>query len=232
MLPAVSEGPQRTVWRQWLDHPELVSLRQFVFQVHMWLGVCVAAWVSVMSLTGSALVYRDQLARVVSVEWLARLHSSLLLGSQGQALNAVGAVAVTVLCGSGAAIWWPGRVHWRRNYLRIDWHAHLPRIMWDAHNALGFWCFGFVAVFAASGLYLSRAQGFDFLYRIDPNDRVTDRLLFALSTLHFGRFNVVTQIIWSIVGVVPAVLAVTGVFICCRRLMFHKSSNPKHASSR
>jgi uncharacterized iron-regulated membrane protein len=200
--------------------------------MHLWLGVCVAAWVAVMSFTGSALVFRDQLARLVSVEWLVRLHSSLLLGSRGQQVNAAGAAALIVLCGSGAVIWWPGRMHWRRSYLRIDWHSHLPRIMWDTHNALSFWCLGFVAVWAVSGLYLSHSQFFNFLYRIDPNDRATDRLLFALSAVHFGRFNVVTQIVWSIVGLVPAILAITGVFICCRRLILHKPSNPRHAAVR
>ena len=101
--------------------------------------------------------------------------------------------------------------------------------MWDAHNALGFWCFGFVAVWAVSGLYLSHSQLFAFLYRIDPSDRMVDRLLFSLSVLHFGRFNLVTQIVWSIVGLVPALLALTGVFICCRRLILHKPSSPRHA---
>jgi hypothetical protein len=28
------------------------------------------------------------------------------------------------------------------------------------------------------------------------------------------------------VGLAPAVLAFTGVFICCRRIIFHKPSNP------
>ena len=188
-----------------------------------------AAWVCVMSITGSALVFRDQLARLISVEWLVRLHSSLLLGSRGRLVNAGGAAALVLLCGSGAVIWWPGRVHWRRSYLRIDWHGRLPRIIWDAHNALGFWCFAFVAVWAVSGLYLAHSPLLDFLYRIDPNDRVTDRLLFALSALHFGRFNLVTQVVWSIVGLAPAILAITGVFICCRRLILHKPSNPRHA---
>ncbi len=232
MTSVIDKSSRPTVWRQWFDHPELVPLRQFIFQVHLWLGVLVAAWVSVMSITGSALVFRDQLARVVSVEWLVRLHSSLFLGSPGHAMNAAGAVALIVLCGSGAVIWWPGRAHWRPSYLRIDWQAHLPRIAWDAHNALGFWCFGFVAVWAVSGLYLSHSQLFDVLYRIDPNDRLADRLLFALSALHFGRFNVVTQIVWSIVGLVLATLAFTGVFICCRRLILHKPSNPRHAVPR
>ena len=223
-------APRPTVWQRWLDHPELVPFRQFIFQVHLWLGVCVAAWVCLMSITGSVLVFHDELATVLPVGWLVQLHSSLLAGSQGKLVNAIGAVVLMALCGSGAVIWWPGRMHWRRGYLRIEWHAHFPRIVWDVHNALGFWCFGFVAIWGVSGLYLSRSQVFDFLYRIDPSDRLADRLLFAMSVMHFGRFNVVTQVVWSIVGLVPAVLALTGAFICCRRVIFNKPSNPKHAA--
>ena len=36
----------------------------------------------------------------------------------------------------------------------------------------------------------------------------------------------------SIVGLVLATLAFTGVFICCRRLILYKPSNPRHAVPR
>jgi uncharacterized iron-regulated membrane protein len=231
-VSSVIDKPSRPLlWQQWFDHPELVPLRQFVFQLHLWLGICLAAWVCGMSITGSVLVFSDELAPVLPVGWLVQLHSSLLAGSRGKLVNAMGAVVLMALCGSGAVIWWPGRAHWRRSYLRIEWRAHLPRIIWDAHNALGFWCFGFVAIWGVSGLYLSRSQAFNFLYRLDPQDRLTDPVLFALAMLHFGRFNLATQIVWSIVGLVPATLALTGVFICCRRVLLHKPSNPKHAAA-
>ena len=216
--------------QQWLDHPEQVPLRRFLFQLHLWVGVMTAAWVTAMSITGSVLVFRDRLEQVVSTEWLLRLHARLLAGSAGQLVNVSFAFALIVLCGTGAVIWWPGRAHWRRSHLTIDWHATLPRISWDLHSALGFWLFAFVSMWAVSGLYLSRFKIFDVLYRIDPQDRLTDRVLFALVELHFGRFNLFTKIIWSGIGLVPGILAVTGVFICCRRVIFHKPSNPKHTS--
>jgi len=83
-------------------------------------------------------------------------------------------------------------------------------------------------MWGVSGLYLSRPQLFDLLYELDPRDRMTDRVLFTLTTLHFGRFSLATQIIWAVIGLVSAVLAFTGVFIGCRRVMFHKPSHPKH----
>jgi uncharacterized iron-regulated membrane protein len=183
-----------------------------------------------MSLSGSVLVFRDQLSLVVPIEWLVNLHVSLLGGPSGHFVNALGALSLIVLTLSGAMIWWPGRRHWRRS-LKIEWRARFPRITWDTHSALGFWFLPFVGLWSVSGLYLAAPHVFEFLYRLDPADRVADRVLFAMAALHFGRFNLVTQVIWATVGVVPAILAFTGVFICCRRVIFKKPSNPLVATT-
>jgi hypothetical protein len=61
---------------------------------------------------------------------------------------------------------------------------------------------------------------------MDPADRVTDQVLFWLSELHFGRFDALTKAVWAILGLVPAVLAFTGTFVCCRRVIYKKPSNP------
>jgi len=218
-----------TAWRKWVERPEQLRLRQIIFQLHLWIGAIAGGWMLVMSASGSVLVFRDQLASMPGLDTLLLLHTSLLIGPAGRAVNAVGALALIVLCATGAVIWWPGRAHWRRS-LTIEWRANFPRVSWDTHSALGFWLLLFVLMWGVSGLYLSRPQLFDALYYLDPQDRMADRVLFTLTTLHFGRFNLAGQIIWALVGPVPAVLAFTGVFICCRRVMFHKPSNPKHAA--
>jgi uncharacterized iron-regulated membrane protein len=218
-----------SAWRRWVERPEQLPFRQFLFQVHLWIGAAAGAWVLVISLTGSVLVFRDQLAEFTWFPWLLRLHTTLLAGAFGQAANAAGAISLFLLCLTGAAIWWPGRAYWRRS-LTIQWRARFPRISWDAHSALGFWFLLFVTMWGVSGTYLARPQLFEWLYRVDPSDRVTDPVLFALTSLHFGRFNIATQMIWAMAGVVPAILAFTGVFICCRRVMFQRPSNPKHAA--
>jgi uncharacterized iron-regulated membrane protein len=61
---------------------------------------------------------------------------------------------------------------------------------------------------------------------LDPADRIVDQGMFWLSQLHFGRFGWFMEIVWSLVGIGSAILAFTGVFICCRRLMFRKPSHP------
>jgi uncharacterized iron-regulated membrane protein len=215
---------------RWIDHPEKVWLRQIFFQVHFWIGAAVGAYVLVMSASGSVLVYRNELSPTLSLEWLVHLHENLRAGSPGYVLNGIGAFCLLLLCLTGAVIWWPGGAHWRRS-LTVDWSARFPRISWDVHSALGFWFFAFVLVWAVSGLYLAQPQLFNVLFHFDPADRVVDDVLFWLAQVHFGRFNRVTQALWAVVGLVPAVLAFTGIFICCRRVIFKKPSNPKSADN-
>lgn len=77
-----------------------------------------------------------------------------------------------------------------------------------------------------SGVYLALPQLFSIFYLADPADRFTDQWLYLLSELHFGRFNLVTEWLWAVLGFVPGMLAFTGTFICCRRIIFGKPSNP------
>jgi len=81
-------------------------------------------------------------------------------------------------------------------------------------------------LWGVSGVYFSFPRLFDGLYVLDPSDKFTDVSLYWLSQLHFGRFNRLTEAVWTVLGLVPAVLAFTGTFICCRRVIFKKPSNP------
>lgn len=91
---------------------------------------------------------------------------------------------------------------------------------------LGFWCFLFILVWGVSGIYFAFPLIADPVFLLDPRDRFTDEGLLWLSELHFGRFGWFTELLWSIAGLAPAVLAFTGVFVCCRRVMYKKSSHP------
>jgi uncharacterized iron-regulated membrane protein len=214
-------------WQTWRDRPEKSWVRQLLFQIHLWVGAVVAAYVFVMSLSGSVIVYRDTLvASGVSVKRIVDLHENWLSGSTGRVGNGIGAIGLTLLCVTGAVIWWPGIPHWRRS-LTVDWRASFARINWDLHSAAGFWCFFFVLMWAVSGMYLVFQDRFVVSWVLDPAGRVSG----WLTQLHFGRFGWFTEAVWALVGLVPAILAFTGVFICCRRVIFKRPSNPKHTAN-
>src|SRR5437870_333670 len=131
-----------TAWQQWLERPEKSRVRNVFFQVHFWMGAAAGAYILLMSVSGSVIVYRNEFSGNSFVEWVVRLHENLLMGTTGRFVNGIGAVCLTLLCLTGGVIWWPGTKHWRRS-LTVDWSAHFARINWDLHSALGFWCFIF-----------------------------------------------------------------------------------------
>jgi uncharacterized iron-regulated membrane protein len=213
---------EMSAWERWLEHPERLWARRIIFQVHLWLGMVASLYVLVMSVSGSMIVYRNELegqgksesSVVRVVEWLVDLHENLLLGTTGRRVNGIGAILLTLLCLTGALLWWPGIAHWRRS-LSVNWRSSFARLNWDLHNALGFWCFLFVAMWGISGAYFSFPQLFNAL---------GDMALLWLSNLHFGRFGWFAEALWTALGLVPAVLSFTGVFMCCHRLLVRKGA--------
>jgi uncharacterized iron-regulated membrane protein len=209
-----------SIWQEWRQHPERVRVRQAIFYVHLCVGAGAGFYVALMSITGSMIVYRNQLLKVFPVEWVVDLHENLLIGASGRFVNGIGAISLILLCLTGAVIWWPGINHWRRA-LTIQWRSHYGRFSWDTHSALGFWFFLFVLMWATSGLYFVFPQPFNGLFGVlNPSDKFTDQVLNWFTLLHFGRFGGLVQALWVCLGLVPGVLAVTGVFVCCRRMIY------------
>src|SRR5580765_8108504 len=50
-----------TTWQRWKNRPQSVWLRRALFQVHLWSGIGIGLYVFVVSLTGSIVVYRNEL---------------------------------------------------------------------------------------------------------------------------------------------------------------------------
>jgi uncharacterized iron-regulated membrane protein len=53
-------------WRRWIEQPQNVFLRRLLFQIHLWTGLAVGLYVFVIFLSGSVLVYRNELYRTFS----------------------------------------------------------------------------------------------------------------------------------------------------------------------
>jgi uncharacterized iron-regulated membrane protein len=151
------------------------------------------------------------------VLWLVDLHDNLLLARQGRLLNAAGGIFTLLMALTGAVIWWPGVDNWRRS-LSFRWKTNPKGFNWTLHSALGFWSFAFFLMWAISGVYLSTPRPFndavDFLEPLklpSRRPRFGDQLLFWLAQAHFGRFaGVWVKIAWTVTGLAPAVLFVTG----------------------
>src|SRR2546421_2916115 len=55
-----------THWRRWISQPQTVWLRKAMFQLHMWSGIGVGLYVFMVSVTGSIVVYRNELYRAAT----------------------------------------------------------------------------------------------------------------------------------------------------------------------
>ncbi|OFW06041.1 MAG: hypothetical protein A3I61_14225 [Acidobacteria bacterium RIFCSPLOWO2_02_FULL_68_18] len=51
------------VWQEWLRKPRTVLLRKVAFQLHLWIGLATGLYVLMLSVTGSALVFRREMDR-------------------------------------------------------------------------------------------------------------------------------------------------------------------------
>jgi uncharacterized iron-regulated membrane protein len=162
---------------------------------------------------------------------LADLHDDLLMvdGRRGRFWNGVGSMLITVLCITGAFIWWPGVRGWRRG-MAVKRRAAWPRLNYDLHSAMGFWFFSIILIWAVSGIYLSFPAPFtatvDWIWGVPANleARPGDVVLEWLVRLHFGRWrgSHTLKAVWVIMGLVPAAMFVTGTAMWWHRVVVRK----------
>jgi uncharacterized iron-regulated membrane protein len=296
-----------TFWQRWVTQPQALFLRKALFQIHLWTGLAIGLYIVLLSVTGSALVFRGELdevfetprpaydpaARVLSTDelramaqreypgytigrvgdrvrrqnpvieiwmdrgadhrerlfnpytgqdlgdavpegtrailWLASLHDELLFGDRGRYWNGIGSALMTVLCVTGAIIWWPGIRKWRRG-ISIKWAAAWPRLNFDLHSAMGFWFFAILGIWAVSGVYLAIPEPFAAVVdsMSDPDailgQRPGDVLLRWLTRIHFGRWESHTlKIVWVVMGLVPVLMFATGAVMWWQRVLRKRS---------
>src|SRR5579863_3055572 len=65
-LSLVNQGNQLTAWQRWVRQPKTIWLRRALFQVHLWSGIAVGLYILMMSVTGSVLVYSNELFRAAT----------------------------------------------------------------------------------------------------------------------------------------------------------------------
>jgi uncharacterized iron-regulated membrane protein len=290
-----------------LRQPRTVLIRKIAFQIHLWIGLGIGLYVVMLSLTGSALVFRREMDRafapdrpvrdpalqlmtvealteaarraypdyaiasvgliqrrspVIQIDfttpsgetierefsaytgedlgdpfpassewllWLVSLHDDLLLtrDQSGRFWNGVGSILATLLCITGAIVWWPGIASWRRA-ISVKRKASWKRVNFDLHSALGFWFFAIIFIWALSGIYLSMPSAsmdvVNFFFGPQPdqlqNVRVVDVAIEWMVRLHFGRWRSHTlKVVWVIIGLLPAAMFVTGFIMWWNRVV-------------
>ena len=147
-----------------------------------------------------------------ALTWLALLHDDLLLGETGRTLNGIGSALIGLLVLTGVITWWPTWTNRRRGGQARPPAARSTKTA--LHRLLGISGVGLMLVWVVSGINLAFPEPFDMAASFVSGDDLTgigyDALTW-LTYLHFGRFSAAVQIVWLAVGLLPAVLVVTGV---------------------
>jgi len=150
-----------------------------------------------------------------AMEWVVDLHDNLLTGTTGRTVSGVGALLFLMLAITGAIVWWPG-INRIGHSLLPGKPAKSARFARRLHNALGIWLFALILLWAVTAVYLCFPDPFEWTIDYFDKDLADDRrpgdwLVRLLVNLHFGRsWGMTVKLAWVVLGLVPAVLFVTG----------------------
>jgi len=150
-----------------------------------------------------------------AMEWVVDLHDNLLTGTTGRTVSGVGALLFLMLAITGAIVWWPG-INRIGHSLLPGKPAKSARFARRLHNALGIWLFALILLWAVTAVYLCFPDPFEWTIDYLDKDLADDRrpgdwLVRLLVNLHFGRsWGMTVKLAWVVLGLVPAVLFVTG----------------------
>jgi len=228
----------RIGWRRWVANPQSAGWRKALLKIHLWTSLITGLYIVLLSVTGSAVVFRREVSRnfmpanhslgdpmplaISLMEWFVDLHDNLLAGVLGRKINGVGALFVTLIVLTGIVLWWPGRTRWRKSLI-VPRPSRTRRFSWHLHSALGVWSFVLLFGWAFTGVYFAFPAPFEatfnYLAGDSPNyPRPGEGMLLTLIRWHFGRFGGLgVRITWVILGLIPAVLFVTGFVVWWRR---------------
>jgi len=84
--------------------------------------------------------------------WITKLqdlHFDLLGGSTGRMANGIGALSLMAMFLTGLVVWWPAMS------VKVNFRTGWKRMNWDLHSATGFWLFGFLLLWAVTGVEFS-----------------------------------------------------------------------------
>ena len=164
-----------------------------------------------------------------AIEWVVDLHDNLLAGTTGRMVNGIGALLFLTLAITGAVVWWPG-ISRVGHQLIPGKPAKSARFARRLHNSLGIWMLALILIWAVTAVYFSFPDPFEatidyFDTDLTDEHRPGDWFVRLLVNIHFGRsWGLMVKYLWVALGLVPAVLFITGGITWWARVMRRRTA--------
>src|SRR5690606_35142965 len=123
----------------------------------------------------------------------------------------------------GIVLWWQGSRRWQDGLIIRRGSRH--GFNWQLHSFLGFWSLLLMFAWGTTAVYFAWSAPFDaFIDWIDDDVYDAERpdgFLLWLIDLHFGRFRGLmwAQVLWVFLGLLPAVMFITGFILWYKRVV-------------
>jgi uncharacterized iron-regulated membrane protein len=163
---------------------------------------------------------------IKTVEWIAGVHTELLMGSQGRKINGLGGLLLVLMSCTGLILWWQGRQRWYEGLLILP--SRQRSVWWQLHSFMGFWALLLMLAWGISGFQLGFPQVINKLvafFDSNPNDELRPNgWLRFFRNVHFARYGegAVARWAWIVVSFVPTLLFVSGVVVWWRRVILRR----------
>jgi uncharacterized iron-regulated membrane protein len=173
---------------------------------------------------------------IKTVEWLASVHTELLLGREGRKINGIGGLLLVVMSMSGLILWWQGGSRWHEGLVILPKSRH--SFLWQLHSFLGFWCLLLMIAWGVSGFQLGFPQVMNNLVNWLDQD-LTDEIhptswLRFFRAVHFARLGEdwiesreLVRWAWIVASFVPTLLFISGFVVWWKRVVRRRWLAPK-----
>ena len=162
---------------------------------------------------------------IKAVEWVASVHTELLLGRElGRKVNGVGGVLFVLMSFTGLLIWWQGKRRWWEGLVILPGSSR--GTLWQLHSFIGFWALILMIAWGVSGFQLGFPQQMNSIIEwfggAEAGFRNRGGVLGFFRDVHFaepGGQNIFARWAWILASLLPTVMFISGLIVWWRRVV-------------
>ena len=118
-------------WQGWMKRPQNVWLRRAMFQIHLWTGIALGLYVLVISVSGSAIVFRNEIYRAAD-------QGPRIVEVRGEKLpeDVLKAAAIKLYPEDTVSYVWPAKVPNQATEIWLDHNGERNQRLFDPYTGV------------------------------------------------------------------------------------------------